>query len=776
MNLFKKSLLSPAVALLLYSSAMADDLTYSIEKQSLKDAIETISKKSNTPYIANSSLLDGKTSNTIENIKGTKNALDKVLENSGLEAVIEDGAIIIKKKAVIGSGTVLEEISVNEGTYLPSGTTEGSGSYTTKSTNTATKLDLSLRDTPQTVVVYTRQKLDDQDITTTQELVSKIPGISLTRWDERLNVSARGFEVNYYLYDGIPTTVFDSQDPDLIIYDRVEIVKGANGLMTGAGNPAMGMNFIRKHANAKEFTGSIDASVGSWDNYNISLDVQSPLNTDKTVRARFVAKHQDSKSFLDFYEKTNDLFYGVVDMDLTDTTYLSLGASYENTQRDGTRWGGLPAFYTDGTKTNFSRSTNVAADWTYWNDKTTSYFADFKQYLYQDISLNLAYSNRQIEKDMVGAYFGGSVDKATGIGEGGTTIGAWPTKDEENNLDIYASIPFELGKQEHEIITRISYNKYENKESGFVSTDILSDIANPTINFNHIRLVNPNLQLTTAPNGETTQKAYYLAGRFSLMEDLKLIAGLRVSSWESNINNFDRNFENEIVPYAGLVYDIDKYHSVYASYTSIFQPQYAWDANDNFLDPIDGKSYETGIKGEYFDGNLNTSLSVFRIEQDGVGEGTGQLNSNGHYISVAKKGVVSKGFEVGASGNITDNLSLDFGLANFEAKDANGDKFTTTNSRTTANVWAKYMIDNYRMGAGLNYKSKFYSGTGATQITQDAFVTADLMAGYKASKSLDFQLNVNNVFDKTYYEGLSDANNLLYGAPRSFTVGMKYSF
>lgn len=270
--------------------------------------------------------------------------------------------------------------------------------------------------------------------------------------------------------------------------------------------------------------------------------------------------------------------------------------------------------------------------------------------------------------------------------------------------------------------------------------------------------------------------AFKIAGRFSLMEDLKLIAGLRVSSWESNINNFDRKFENELVPYAGLIYDIDQYHSVYASYTSIFQPQYAWDANDNFLDPIDGKSYEMGIKGEYFDGNLNTVFSIFRIEQDGVGESTGQINSNGHYISVPKKGVVSKGFEVGVSGRITDNLSLDFGLANFEAKDANGDKFTTTNSRTTANVWAKYMVDRYRVGAGLNYKSKFYSGSGATQITQDAFVTTDLMAGYKASKNLDFQLNLNNIFDETYYEGLSDANNLLYGAPRSVTLSMKYSF
>ena len=137
---------------------------------------------------------------------------------------------------------------------------------------------------------------------------------------------------------------------------------------------------------------------------------------------------------------------------------------------------------------------------------------------------------------------------------------------------------------------------------------------------------------------------------------------------------------------------------------------------------------------------------------------------------------MSKGFEIGASGKITDDFNLDFGLVNFEAKDANGEKFTTTNSRTTANVWAKYTIDDYRFGAGLNYKSKFYLGSGTTQITQDAFITTDLMAGYKVNKSLDFQLNVNNLFDEKYYEGLADANNLLYGKPRSFTFGMKYSF
>ena len=157
--------------------------------------------------------------------------------------------------------------------------------------------------------------------------------------------------------------------------------------------------------------------------------------------------------------------------------------------------------------------------------------------------------------DMVGAYFGGSgVDKGTGIANGSTTIGAWESKDKENNLDLYTSIPFELGKLDHEIITGISYNKYKNKEYGFIS----DDTTNPAIDFNNISLVNPNLQLDNSPNGETTQKAYYLASRISLMEDLKLIAGLRVSSWESDVSNFDREFDNEFVPYVGLVYDLDE--------------------------------------------------------------------------------------------------------------------------------------------------------------------------------------------------------------------------
>jgi outer membrane receptor for ferric coprogen and ferric-rhodotorulic acid len=672
--------------------------------------------------------------------------------------------------------TILEEVNIVE----KGDNSDWSELYTIGSMRTSTKLDLSARETPQSVLVFTRQKLDDQNITSYQELLAKTPGVTLNQWDERVYPTARGFDIDYYLFDGIPTySISDNaDDPDLSIYDRVEVVKGANGLMTGAGNPAMGMNFIRKRANSKEFKGDIDLSAGSWDNYSSSVDMQTPLNSDGTIRARIVAKHQDKESFMDNYEKSTDVLYGVVDMDLTDSTFLSLGASVENIDRSGIRWGGLPAFYSDGSKTNFDNSKTVSDDWTQWNIKTTNYYADLKQYFLNDISLNLSLSSKEINADGNLAYFGGTVDKSTGNQVVGTSdFGLYgygfENEKKEDNIDVYASIPFEVGKLGQEFIIGTMYNK-----SKKVKDNYSSNLNWTTLNFNNISISEPTYS-TSYPNSldETTQSGMYLSGKFSLMEDLKLISGVRLSSWkyknESATGN--REFDNEITPYVGLVYDINENHSVYTSYTSIFKPQDKKSSNGDYLDPIDGKNYEVGLKSEYFEGDLNTSLTLFRIEQNGVGEDTGKVNNNLQSIYEAKDGVVSKGFEMGVSGKITDNLDLDFGLANFEAENADGSKFNTTSSRTTANLFAKYVINNYRVGAGINYKSNFYKDTDYGKITQDNYVTVDLMTGYKVNKNLDFQLNVNNLFDKEYYSGIG-YNSMVYGDPRNATVSMKYTF
>lgn len=659
---------------------------------------------------------------------------------------------------------------------------ENTKSYTVDGMRTSSKLNLSIRNTPQSVSVMTTQQMKDQNITSFQDLMANVSGVTVNRWDERIYPNARGFKIDYYKVDGMPShaTIADN-DFDLAMFDRVEVVKGANGLTTGAGNPALSLNFVRKHATSKDFKGNISLSGGSWDRYSATADISTPLNSEGSVRARIVAKHEDKKSFMDKYQKKNDFFYGVVDMDLTDTTFLSLGASYQKLDRDGIRWGGLPAFYTNGSRTHFDKKDTVTEDWTYWNSKTKNYFVDLKQFLYDDITFNLSYSHKKIYSDTSLLYFGGRVDKATNMGVEYTPLAYTNDQyDKENNIDAYISAPFTLAGLEQEIIVGYMYNK---KQTVYNNWGYPS-LGGASLNFNHINIAKPKFDYSnsTSPD-KTVQTGMYLVGKFSLLDSLKLIAGARFSDWEyeSNDGKGNREFNNEVTPYVGVIYDINDNHSIYASYTEIFNPQEEQTASGSYIDPIEGKNYEVGIKGEYFDGKLNASLSVFRIEQDNVAQRDGDKKVFGSSDNAYKaaEGVTSKGFEFELAGEITDNWNINFGLANFEAKDANGDKFATYASRTTANLFTKYKLKDLSLGAGVNYNSKQSNKTAYGTITQSPTVTADVMANYKINKNLNLQLNVNNIFDRRYYAGIGEggsANSMVYADPRNATLTLQYSF
>lgn len=677
--------------------------------------------------------------------------------------------------------------------------TERTGSYTTSRSNTATKLNLSLRETPQTVKVYTRQYLDDRHIESFQDLLNNITGVSTVRTDERQNAFARGFQVDYYLVDGLPSTLtLGTGDFDLSIYDRVEVVKGANGLMTGAGNPAMGLNFIRKHANAKEFTGKVDASIGTWDSYSSSADLSAPLNEDGSLRGRILVKHSNEHSYMDFFSKERNVAYGAIDYDLSDKTALSFGAMYQELNRDGIRWGGLPAFYTDGTRTHFDQSQTVSSDWTYWDIASTAFFANLKQNLFNNVDLNVAYSYRRDKADNLLFYTAGRVDKATNtIPIENASVYKDYKRTDENNIDVYISAPFNFAGRDQEIIMGGSWNKNELKKNKFGQTFVSGNVAQTkqnlidvlgqnVVDFNHMntQLVG-TLEMNQAnPNNETTQTSAYISGKFHLLDPLKAVAGLRLSNWEYQSENGtgNRKFENELTPYAGIIFDFTPHYSWYASYTSIFKPQDKKEKSGNYLDPIEGKSYETGIKGEWLDGKMNAGLAVFRIEQSNAPELL--YNADGSNVKVdgtadnayyGTDGVVSKGVELNVEGELNDNWGVSFGVANFEAKTAQGEKYNTTNSRTTADLFVKYKSESWYAGAGLNYLSKIYTGNGASRINRGDLYLANAMLGYKFDKNFSTQVNINNIFDKKYYEGIG-ANTMAWAPPRHATLSFNYTF
>ena len=461
-------------------------------------------------------------------------------------------------------------------------------------------------------------------------------------------------------------------------------------------------------------------------------------------------------------------------------------AFYQELKRHGVRWGGMPAFYKNDVRREFSKNEIFSQPWTRWDIKTFDVYADFRHYFENEASLNLSYSFRRANTDSNLLYYGGKVNlDGTGDVSG---LSVYANKREENihNIDAYVNLPYEAFSLSHEAVFGAMYNNYK-KSSDNVSSYWnsrttpagLAYAARTRIDFNNLHLDDPNLPYADQNNADkTVQKAVYLANKFSITDELKFLLGARMSYYKYRITggNGNRNFTQEITPYLGITYDIGENHTLYASYTSIFKPQTVKDINGKYLDPVQGKDYELGIKGDYFDGALSASFGVFKVVQDKIGAKTGQkIPGTTTDAYEAKKGVTSKGFEVDVNGEINQNLSLGLGLTHFNAKDADGKKFDTESSRTTANLFAKYSIADFRAGAGVQYKSKIYVGSGANEITQKAYTLANLMFGYKISKNFDIQLNIDNVFNKKYFEGIGN-NKMVYGDPRTFNLGFTYSF
>jgi outer-membrane receptor for ferric coprogen and ferric-rhodotorulic acid len=198
--------------------------------------------------------------------------------------------------------------------------------YQVKTTRAGTKLLLTPRDVPQSVSVVTQQRMQDQQLQTINDVLNNATGITSSQDDsERAYYYSRGFLLTNFTYDGIPTSMGDSWNygdtaSDTAIYDRIEIVRGATGLMTGAGSPAASVNMVRKHADSKDFTGTLSASYGSWNKQRYVADLSAPLNESGSVRGRVIAGYQDQDSWLDRYHKNTKFLYGTLDADLTDNT------------------------------------------------------------------------------------------------------------------------------------------------------------------------------------------------------------------------------------------------------------------------------------------------------------------------------------------------------------------------------------------------------------------------------------------------------------------------
>ncbi|HIE6032450.1 TPA: Fe(3+)-pyochelin receptor FptA [Pseudomonas aeruginosa] len=675
-------------------------------------------------------------------------------------------------------------------TELPDMVISGESTSATQPPGVTTlgKVPLKPRELPQSASVIDHERLEQQNLFSLDEAMQQATGVTVQPF--QLLTTAyyvRGFKVDSFELDGVPALLGNtaSSPQDMAIYERVEILRGSNGLLHGTGNPAATVNLVRKRPQ-REFAASTTLSAGRWDRYRAEVDVGGPLSASGNVRGRAVAAYEDRDYFYDVADQGTRLLYGVTEFDLSPDTLLTVGAQYQHIDSI-TNMVGVP-MAKDGSNLGLSRDTYLNVDWDRFKWDTYRAFGSLEQQLGGGWKGKVSAEYQEADSRLRYAGSFGAIDPQTGDG-GQLTGAAYKFKSIQRSLDANLNGPVRLFGLTHELLGGVTYAQGETRQD----TARFLNLPNTPVNvyrWDPHGVPRPQIGQYTSPGTTTTtQKGLYALGRIKLAEPLTLVVGGRESWWDQDTPATRFKPGRQFTPYGGLIWDFARDWSWYVSYAEVYQPQanrQTW--NSEPLSPVEGKTYETGIKGELADGRLNLSLAAFRIDLENNPQEDpdhpGPPN-NPFYISGGK--VRSQGFELEGTGYLTPYWSLSAGYTYTsteylkDSQNDSGTRYSTFTPRHLLRLWSNYDLPwqdrRWSVGGGLQAQSDYSVDYRGVSMRQGGYALVNMRLGYKIDEHWTAAVNVNNLFDRTYYQSLSNPNwNNRYGEPRSFNVSLRGAF
>lgn len=702
-------------------------------------------------------------------------------------------SILITQQSFADDTQQLPTITVTAESEQRELSSEQSKAYIIQNSSTASKLNIPLKETPQTVNVLTRQQLDDFALDNTRDVLRNAPGIIVNNQEtERTSYLARGFEISNILVDGVGIPLegynYNNDNPDSFLFDRIEVVKGANALNNGIGDPGATINMIRKRP-TQELQAALNASYGSWNTQRYEADISSPLTQDGKIRGRVFGYQQNGDSYLDRYELEKNGIGAVVEADITDTTLLTAGYTETNHKPNGVNWGSNPLINTEGEQLSYSRNYNYSPNWAHWDSNIKSYFAELEQKLGGDWTAKLTYDEKQTQRDSKLLFLLGNP------GPNGTSgIFLYPgmyiddNKEQQTSLSFSGTYP--LWGQRHEASLGYVWAKNRLDELGYAGS-----FANPlTTDLASFTPEEPTWDMSkTSGEMHIRQKnqSLYAATRLHFNDDLKLLLGANYVQAESSGSSYGTDTvydEDKVLPYAGLTYNFSPEYTGYLSYTSIFRPQTTKAMDGSLNKPIEGESYEVGVKSSWLDDKLTATMAVFRTEQSNY-----PLRDSDGIPTLRKTQVSdlrSQGYEFGLAGQVTDYLNLSFGYTQFSLKDLiNGGDARTFNPTQSFNLLTTYQvpqIPKLKLGLGVQWQDQTYldvpeaTANGvitqkAGVIEQDAYALVNLMASYELNEHMTLQANGNNLTNEKYLFNFPNQQGF-YGAPANYSVAVKFKY
>ncbi len=668
---------------------------------------------------------------------------------------------------------------------------EGSDDYGVKNQRTATRLPLSQRETPQSISVVTRAQITDFQLNDINALLTTVPGVSVFAGEtDRVYYSARGFDIQTFQIDGIGQPFsfgIQTGSIDTAIYDRIEVVRGAPGLLSPTGNPSALINFIRKRP-YRELKASASAQYGSFDSLRLDGDVSVPLTADGSIRARAVGAYSNGDSYLDRYQLKRWTGYGIVEADLGPDTVVSAGYGHQDHTSRGAMWGALPLYYTDGTRIDYDRSANYAPDWSSWNVVDRQIFGDLTHDMGNGWTAKLSVLRKATDEDNTLFYVYGNPDRATGLGIA-SYPGAFLGDTRNLTLDAYAGGPVTVAGRQHDVMFGVTrgaerYRQYSSYDNATIGASLpLSTFLDGTF-----PLPNFPTAYDFSLDTHTRRETVYGLVRLNLADPLKLMLGGNYTHATSEGTSYGEPTaydHKRFLPFVGATFDLTGTVSAYASFTTIFNPQTQFDIDNRVLDPIKGDNLEAGVKGAWFGGRFNASAAVFQARQKNTAEAAGFDATLGRTIY---RGVdaTSQGIELEVGGSPLPGLQVTGGFTTMRVRGENDEAVRTFVPRNTGRLNVTYTpapLPALKLGASMQYQSRFYFEPGTNSVTtgqpirltQGNYALLDLLARYELTPRVAVSANLRNVTNAKYLTALT-FDQSRYGAPRSIlgTISVRY--
>ncbi|MFT3718192.1 TonB-dependent siderophore receptor [Pseudorhodoferax sp.] len=686
-------------------------------------------------------------------------------------------------------------------------TTEHSGSYTTGGVSIG-KATRSLRETPQSVTVITRYRLDDQNMRTVDDALLNAPGV-IAEYQSSTERSfyARGFPIDQVQFDGVPTVRGSgfTTSYDLSAFDRVEILRGPAGLFDGAGQPGGTINLVRKRP-TRDPQFQAKAEAGRWNFKRVEADLSRPLNASGTLRGRIVAAYENREFFYDYAEADKQVLYAIVEADLGPRTTVGLGLNYE--RNDSVPfYTGLPR-YSNGADLRLPRSRYTNGGWSTSDIRNTTLFADLKHQFNADWRMKLAVSTLREDNTEATGAGSGAINPATGVG---FQLSAFDQRldSEQHVLDGHLIGSFEALGRRHELVVGGNYQKLERNIASQAYASFPVDIFHYDPRDYTAMPTTPS-RAATNTTLDRTQKGVYGYLRWSLPAATRLTFGGRLSYFERDLrNNVTGTYSTPpyketrvFTPYAALEHDLAPDWTGYLSYARSFVSQAErFTASGDRLEPARGYNVELGLKGALLQGRLNGSVALFHsIEQNraqvdannpdpcpGNPAGTGAC-----YVAEGK--VRSQGLDAEVTGALTPRWQMAAGYT-FNttrylhdrtasgAPSANeGRPLSTFTPRHLLRLWSAYRLPGtlqaWTVGGGVNFQTKMYktNSSGSIRVEQGTYAVWNARVAWQATRNVTLALNASNLFDRTYYRTIDVARLNWYGEPRNVTLSMQAVF